>query len=211
MTTEKISQRQDQYDRGRHLFLETAKKLFKSEGFDRTKISDIVKASGKNVSTLYHYFPNGKTDLFKALLLTDIKAEFDKLEKMMMPDTDQPVVEALHAVYHQFVHIFYTNWYLMSIMFYYKSEFSEEMSPITRAGTDHIRSLLAEYLKQKVAQKELYIPDCDVAAKLFFAPGMEAMVVNFSEPEKDVYDTSQIDALIATWQRDTIFFDQPKS
>ena len=174
------------------------------------KVSDIVDASGRNVSTLYHYFPEGKKDIVKILLITDIKEEFDKLAALMAQKSDLSLIDALHLFYHQFVAIFYHNWYLMSIMLYYKDDFETEVTPITRQGTDHMRELLAKYLQKRVDNRELYITDCDVAAKLFFAPGMENIIVNFSEPEKDVFETSEIDQLIAGWQRETIFFDQEK-
>ncbi len=206
--TRKKSQRQDQYNRGKQLFIDTAKDLFKSQGYDKTKVADIVNASGRNVSTLYHYFPEGKKDIVKILLITDIKDEFDKLAKLMTDKSDGSLIDSLHLFYHQFVEIFYRNWYLMSIMLYYKDDFEADVTPITREGTDHMRELLAAFLQQRVNNRELYITDCEVAAKLFFAPGMENIIVNFSEPEKDVFETSEIDQLIATWQRETIFFDE---
>ncbi len=205
--TRKKSQRQDQYNRGKQLFIDTAKDLFKSQGYDKTKVADIVNASGRNVSTLYHYFPEGKKDIVKILLITDIKDEFDKLAKLMTDKSDGSLIDSLHLFYHQFVEIFYRNWYLMSIMLYYKDDFEADVTPITREGTDHMRELLAAFLQQRVNNRELYITDCEVAAKLFFAPGMENIIVNFSEPEKDVFETSEIDQLSATWQRETIFFD----
>ncbi|MFC6253224.1 TetR/AcrR family transcriptional regulator [Secundilactobacillus hailunensis] len=208
--TGKQSQRQDQYNRGKQLFIDTAKHLFKTKGYDKTKVSDIVNASGRNVSTLYHYFPAGKKDIVKILLITDIKEEFDKLATLMAQESDRSLIDALHLFFHQFVAIFYHNWYLMSIMLYYKDDFEAEVTPITREGTDHMRKLLATFLQKRVDNRELYITDCNVAAKLFFAPGMEAIIVNFSEPEKDVFDTTEIDQLIAIWQRETVFFDQDK-
>lgn len=206
--TGKQSQRQDQYNRGKQLFIDTAKDLFKTQGYDKTKVSDIVRASGRNVSTLYHYFPEGKKDIVKILLITDIKDEFDKLAQLMTDESDGSLIDSLHLFYHQFVEIFYHNWYLMSIMLYYKDDFEADVTPITREGTDHMRELLADFLQKRVDNRELYITDCEVAAKLFFAPGMENIIVNFSEPEKDVFETSEIDQLIATWQRETIFFDE---
>lgn len=206
--TGKQSQRQDQYNRGKQLFIDTAKDLFKTQGYDKTKVSDIVRASGRNVSTLYHYFPEGKKDIVKILLITDIKDAFDKLAQLMTDKSDGSLIDSLHLFYHQFVEIFYHNWYLMSIMLYYKDDFEADVTPITREGTDHMRELLADFLQKRVDNRELYITDCEVAAKLFFAPGMENIIVNFSEPEKDVFETSEIDQLIATWQRETIFFNE---
>lgn len=204
----KQSQRQAQYNRGKQLFIDTAKDLFKSKGYDKTKVSDIVNASGRNVSTLYHYFPAGKKDIVKTLLMTDIRDKFNKLATLMADKSDGSLIDSLHLFYHEFVKIFYQNWYLMCIMLYYKNDFETEVTPITRRGTDQIRELLAAFLQKRVDNKELYITNCEVAAKLFFAPGMENIIVNFSEPEKDVFETSEIDQLIETWQRDTIFFDQ---
>lgn len=36
----------------------------------------------------------------------------------------------------------------MSIMLYYKDDFEAEVTPITREGTDHMRKLLAAFLKK---------------------------------------------------------------
>lgn len=205
---EKLSQRQAQYNKTRALFLQMAKQLFKTKGYDSTKVSDIVALSNKNISTLYHYFPQGKKDIVKALLLSDIKEEFDKLEQLIQQNDNMPLIEALHLFYRQFVEIFYDNWYLMSIMLYYRADFETHVTPITRTGTDRVRELLAEFLKRRVAKHEIYVPDCTAAAKLFFAPGMESIIVNFSEPEQNIFDTKEIDELIACWQREVIFFEQ---
>ncbi|WP_461216062.1 TetR/AcrR family transcriptional regulator [Lacticaseibacillus sp. GG6-2] len=207
---EKPSQRQDQYNKTHDLFLHVAKQLFKTKGYDSIKVSDIVAQSNKNISTLYHYFPKGKKDIVKALLLSDIKEEFDKLEKLIADNDAMPLEKALHLFYRQFVAIFYENWYLMSIMLYYRADFEAHVTPITRKGTDRVRELLAEFLRRRVAKKEIYIPDCTAAASLFFAPGMESIIVNFSEPEQNVFDTREIDQLIACWRREVVFFDHEK-
>ena len=57
--------------------LEAALKLFGTQGYQNTSISEIMKLAGVSKGLMYHYFSN-KEDLVKQLLL-DVFKETDKL------------------------------------------------------------------------------------------------------------------------------------
>ena len=44
-------------------------KVFRANGLYGTTLSQLVKSSGLQRASLYHYFPNGKTDMYEAVLL----------------------------------------------------------------------------------------------------------------------------------------------
>ncbi len=62
----------------RKRILSVSRKLFLEKGFRGTTTRDIARASGINLSNLYHYYPS-KDDLFCALL----KPATDALEKLL--------------------------------------------------------------------------------------------------------------------------------
>ena len=55
-------------------------RIFREHGLHGTTLSQLVKSSGLQRASLYHYFPNGKTDMYEAVLLKVI----DELEEKVI-------------------------------------------------------------------------------------------------------------------------------
>ena len=72
-------------ERRKQQILDSAKKLFASNGYYQTQISDIQKASGVARGTIYHYFQN-KDDIF-VTILDNLFMEW-KRALSSNPDTD---------------------------------------------------------------------------------------------------------------------------
>ena len=106
MEEKKKSQRQAVYDSSLDNFLDSSRTLFQTKEFADTTIRDIAKQAGKSVGTLYHYFPNGKEDVVRHLLLRDFYEPHLKLQKYIKEHFEDDLADVLHQAYHDFVSIF---------------------------------------------------------------------------------------------------------
>ncbi|HZG92917.1 MAG TPA: TetR/AcrR family transcriptional regulator [Pseudonocardia sp.] len=60
--------RAQQRDRTRTALLEVSRRLFADQGYAAVGLAEIVRAAGVTKGALYHHFPGGKADLFRAVL-----------------------------------------------------------------------------------------------------------------------------------------------
>jgi AcrR family transcriptional regulator len=69
--------RAQQRERTRAVLLEVSRRLFATHGYAAVGLAEIVREAGVTKGALYHHFPGGKTDLFRAVLAqvqTDVAA-----------------------------------------------------------------------------------------------------------------------------------------
>lgn len=59
--------RKEQAAASRAMLVSVARELFGSVGFDDTTVAEILRRAGMARGALYHYFPDGKSDLFRAV------------------------------------------------------------------------------------------------------------------------------------------------
>ena len=71
----------------RHTLIETARRLFRLQGYFNTSIDDISKASGINRGNLYFHF-RSKEELAVAALEQALEKEFPFLERFMGDEED---------------------------------------------------------------------------------------------------------------------------
>lgn len=67
--------------------IEVAEQLFLEQGFERTSVEAVAKASGVSKMTIYAYFPTKKA-LFEATIGKRIDAAFDFQDDVELPPTD---------------------------------------------------------------------------------------------------------------------------
>lgn len=63
--------------------------LFRRNGFNGTSLKDVTAASGATTGSLYHFFPGGKTDLARAVLL-DTGATYQALFELIADEAADP-------------------------------------------------------------------------------------------------------------------------
>lgn len=66
--------RAQQRERTRADLLDVSRRLFATRGYAAVGLAEIVRDAGVTKGALYHHFPGGKTDLFRAVL-TQVQAE----------------------------------------------------------------------------------------------------------------------------------------
>jgi len=80
----------------RERFLQTALKLFASQGLQNTSTADIASEAGTAAGTLFLYFPT-KQDLINELVLWISKAEADRINSLLTPALS--VREAFYTIW----------------------------------------------------------------------------------------------------------------
>ncbi|WP_344530942.1 helix-turn-helix domain-containing protein [Streptomyces albiaxialis] len=60
--------RERQRERTRLALLRESRRLFSERGYAAVGLAELVRAAGVTKGALYHHFPGGKTDLFRAVL-----------------------------------------------------------------------------------------------------------------------------------------------
>ncbi|MCK0473126.1 TetR/AcrR family transcriptional regulator [Halalkalibacter sp. APA_J-10(15)] len=82
------------------IFLKTASRLFRHQGYHATGMNQIIKESKKPKGSLYHFFPNGKEELAIEAVLMTRKSSSEHLKKTIEPY--QCPVEAIQALFRHF-------------------------------------------------------------------------------------------------------------
>ena len=57
----------------------TAQKLFKQYGLQKTTMEDIAKSMGRGKSTLYYYYKS-KEEIFEAVIMQEIDEVFERID-----------------------------------------------------------------------------------------------------------------------------------
>jgi AcrR family transcriptional regulator len=96
--------------------LEAARKVFATQGFHNTRMSDIAQATGVSQGTLYHYF-NSKDELFLAVL--NVWSEQIKSIVEQLPDADMHVTDKFWMVNQLAVNFFETGEDLLPVLVEY--------------------------------------------------------------------------------------------
>jgi AcrR family transcriptional regulator len=63
-----MSTRAEQRDRTRSALVREGRRLFAAAGYGAVGLAEVVAAAGVTKGALYHHFPGGKADLFRAVL-----------------------------------------------------------------------------------------------------------------------------------------------
>ena len=98
--------------------LKSARELFAMKGYKSTTIREISQKAGLANGLLYHYFPEGKKDIFITLLARDtdkIRESFDDSKNISRYEK-LPLYEMLEAIFRDFTEIISRNIDLIRIM-----------------------------------------------------------------------------------------------
>lgn len=96
--------RKEQAEATKRRLVETAKRAFSEKGYKETSVRALSRSIGISESLLYHYFPDGKKELFREILKEEISAVSEKLTQFEN-DKDMlslPIEEALDKIFTTF-------------------------------------------------------------------------------------------------------------
>ncbi|MCS6828879.1 MAG: TetR/AcrR family transcriptional regulator [Caldilinea sp.] len=141
-----------EYDERYAEFLDVAQRLFYQKGYDQTSVQDIIQEMGVAKGLFYHYF-RSKADLLDAL----IERMADQAVASLQPMVNDPTLDAQTKLHRFFDST--QNWKLANKAFMleltrvlYRDENTLMRTKIARAGVGRIAPLLADILRQGVAE-----------------------------------------------------------
>lgn len=158
--------RQAQAAATRSKLLESAQRLFAEKGYKGTSVRMINRSVGLADGILYHYFPGGKKEIFKAVLrdnMEQIMAALDDREKLK-EYVSVPLAQVLETSYCNFMDVIDRHYDFIRMMFRENEvrEFitKEEMIHFSRERCLWMPSLL----RQKMEEGEVRDMDFEMAA-----------------------------------------------
>ncbi|MEK3687042.1 TetR/AcrR family transcriptional regulator [Paenibacillus sp. FSL R10-2736] len=93
--------RSEQAVETRQCLLDTAKKLFATNGYTLTSVRSINRELSMSDGILYHYFPGGKKEILSVILREGLQRSFAVMSELNDELEDMPLREALNRIYWQ--------------------------------------------------------------------------------------------------------------
>lgn len=150
----------------RRQILDGARRMFLSRGFEATSMQDVARAAGVSKGTLYVYF-DGKEAMFEALVLKECRRMQQVLHRPGLGTG--ALAEELHGIARQMIDTLMQPETLAAIrmMIGAGEKFPDLARKLHEAGPSRSMQALADYLRQRVAQGDLAIADCEAASAEF--------------------------------------------
>lgn len=96
-----VNTRKEQAEATKRRLIEAAKKAFSEKGYKGTSVRALSRSIGISESLLYHYFPDGKKELFSEILKRDLSEAAEQI-KLLENDKEMysmPIEEALDRIF----------------------------------------------------------------------------------------------------------------
>jgi AcrR family transcriptional regulator len=190
-----------EYDERYAEFLDVAQRLFYQKGYDQTSIQDIIQEMKVAKGLFYHYF-RSKADLLDAL----IERITDQAVASLRPWVDDPALDAQTKLRRFFDST--QNWKLANKTFMleltrvlYRDENTLMRTKIARAGVERIAPLLADILRQGVAEGVYDVEHPDESAPILLELG-QSLANTIVEPLLNPpADAGALEACLAMLER----------
>lgn len=187
----------------RRQILNGARQMFLSKGFEATSMQDVARAAGVSKGTLYVYF-DSKEAMFEALVLAECGRMQDVVRRA--GTGTGPVRDELRLIARQMILTLMQPEPLAAtrMMIGAGEKFPELARKIHEAGPSRSIRALADLLRQRVAQGDLAIADCEAASAEFVdlvLSGLQRRALLMMpplEPERlDEHIASRVDRFLA--------------
>lgn len=159
----------------RKKLIETAKKSFSENGYNGTSVRTISKSIGVSESLLYHYFPNGKRELFAEIMkneLYDFQKKIPDSDVMNIFD-DMPIEDSLKTIYSRLAGFVNEHTDLIRIVILEKEVRDFIRAEDVNKFLDRIEDFLRKFLQNRTEKGEISGVDCCAAALV-----MRSMLLN---------------------------------
>ncbi|MGN0603175.1 MAG: TetR/AcrR family transcriptional regulator [Oscillospiraceae bacterium] len=150
----------------RKKLIETARKAFSENGYKGASVRNISKSINVSESLLYHYFPNGKRELFAEIMKDEFFAFRQKIPREAAADAfdDMPVQDALECMLSQLMDFVKEHIDILRIIILEKEvrEFlhAEDMCRFM----DEVDSFFEKFLQNRIDKGEIGIVDTQTAS-----------------------------------------------
>ena len=89
-----VNTRKEQAEATKRRLIEAAKKAFSEKGYKGTSVRALSRSIGISESLLYHYFPDGKKELFSEILKRDLS---EAAEQIKLLENDKELFAEIEA------------------------------------------------------------------------------------------------------------------
>lgn len=150
----------------RKKLIETARKAFSENGYKGASVRNISKSINVSESLLYHYFPNGKRELFAEIMKDEFFAFRQKIPREAAADAfdAMPVQDALECMLSQLMDFVKEHIDILRIIILEKEvrEFlhAEDMCRFM----DEVDSFFEKFLQNRIDKGEIGIVDTQTAS-----------------------------------------------
>ncbi|MGN1137661.1 MAG: TetR/AcrR family transcriptional regulator [Oscillospiraceae bacterium] len=150
----------------RKKLIETARKAFSENGYKGASVRNISKSINVSESLLYHYFPNGKRELFAEIMKDELLAFRQKIpvEASTNAFDDMPVQDALECMLSRLMDFIKEHIDILRIIILEKEvrEFlhAEDMCRFM----DEVDSFFERFLQNRIDKGEIGIIDTQTAS-----------------------------------------------
>lgn len=174
-TGNKTGQRKEQAAATRKKLLDSAQKLFGEKGYKGTSVREINRSVNLGDGLLYHYFPEGKQQIFQAIVEENVRQTIQALDYSgkIQEFTLMPLGELLETVYTSFIRVVEEHLDILRILF----RENEVRGVVTKEQMMHLAGKRAPWLpkvlEKKMERGEVRPMDCAMAART-----MNAILMN---------------------------------
>lgn len=148
----------------RQAIIDVAAQIFRSEGFDRTSMSEICAQVGGSKATIYNYF-SSKEELFTEVIMQSIEVEFKAVHQSFYSAT-KDISKSLRNFGEKFLSFLYSPEIQANRhMAIAQSRNSEIGRLIYQRGVLRSQKLIAQFLNDSMSKDKLRQADPDIAAR----------------------------------------------
>lgn len=194
----KMTSRDIQASERRTQILEAAKRLFAANGFHETSMRAINRAVGMSQALTYHYFPNGKLEIFNTIIQEIEEERANDIDQSIKSfNDDMSLNEALSLLTRKMSERFAKDREFILIMIQERNLISQELWSFLSAGGEKFNRSFVEFLSKRASDGQIRHMDFGLAVAQFMCHiGLIAMHKIMYEPQFDeasyIQDTKKI-------------------
>lgn len=170
--------RQEQAAATRQKLLDSAQRLFAEKGYKGTPVREINRSVNLADGLLYHYFPDGKKEIFQAVVVKNVEQILNSLEDRNRPEkyADMALDKVLEQIYINFIEVTDAQLDVFRIMFRENEvkEFVTKEQMMKLAGERE--QWLPKLLRSKYESGEVRDMDFETAALMLNSVLMNHMI-----------------------------------
>ena len=174
--TTKLTKRQEQAAETRLKLLQSAKTLFAEKGYSATSVRSINRSVGLADGILYHYFPNGKEELFSVLMQEAVDHIFSELSDLNQTVESATLEEALDKIYITVDGLLSTEKEYFKLLLLESGKLEHQESARFSQVLQIRVNWLADFLERRYLAGEVRKMDFQLAAHQFLAVSVNNLV-----------------------------------
>lgn len=197
--------RKEQAAETRRKLIDTARTLFAENGYAATSVRQLHRAAELSDGILYHYFPEGKQELFHVIIEEELDQIVSSTSEKGQDYSGLPLEQVLEDVYRIWLELLKEHYEIFRIMFC-----EHEVKEVINA--EELGRILADrqqwfpqLLQERTMAGEIRELDYEFTAEMVFSVMFDAMIVKVSNMgggwiDSPAFRSSFFKALVDSWR-----------